>query len=150
MLDAFEATPAALYNGRYDLLACNDSYGALFPRLLGAHGIERNVLWQIYANPDGGAIVTDEDVCASMVSTLHANYANHLGEPMWEQLVAALCAASSDFAAMWADHPISDPGPPVTKAFTIWGVGTVRVRGSGFLNADQHPHRGPIARRNGC
>jgi hypothetical protein len=132
VLDAFDGTPAALYNGKYDVLACNDAYGALFPHLLGADGIRRNALWQIYAGTGGGTPITDEDVCASMISTMRANYANHLGDPAWEELIEALCAASADFAAKWAAHPIADPGPPVTKAFTIWGVGTVRVRGTGF------------------
>ena len=51
VMDALDPSPAAVYNGKYDLLACNESYAALFPYLVEATGIERNALWQIYARP---------------------------------------------------------------------------------------------------
>ncbi|HEU5005992.1 MAG TPA: helix-turn-helix transcriptional regulator [Jatrophihabitantaceae bacterium] len=132
VLDALDPTPAAVYNGKYDLLGCNESYAALFPYLARATGIERNALWQIYGRPDGTSPVTDIDVCHSMVATLRANYANHLGEPDWVELIDGMCAANPEFARLWADHPIADPSPPVTKAFDCFGLGTVRVRGTGF------------------
>jgi len=132
VLDALDPTPAAVYNGKYDLLGCNESYAALFPYLAGATGIERNALWQIYGRPDGTSPVTDIDVCHSMVATLRANYAYHLGEPDWVELIEAMCATNPEFARLWADHPIADPGPPVTKAFECFGLGTVRVRATGF------------------
>ena len=133
VLDALDPAPAAAYNGKYDLLASNESYAALFPALVTATGIERNALWQIYANPNGNSPVTDEDVCASMVARLRANYANHLGDVSWTDFIETLCAANPQFAQMWDTHPIPDPGGlPVTKAFKCFGLGTVRVRASGF------------------
>lgn len=131
VLDALDPSPACVYNGKYDLLACNESYAALFPYLVEATGIERNALWQMYARP-GTPAVTDPDVCASMVAILRANYANHVGEPEWTGLIETLCAANPEFARLWADHPIGDPAPPVTKAFECFGMGTVRVRATGF------------------
>jgi len=132
VLDALDPTPAAIYNGKYDLLGCNESYAALFPYLTLASGLERNALWQIYGRPDGTSPMTDADVCQSMIARLRANYANHLGEPDWVELIESLCAANPEFARLWADHPIADPGPPVTKAFDCFGLGTVRVRATGF------------------
>src|SRR3954471_22409604 len=79
VLDALDPSPACVYNGKYDLLACNESFAALFPELVDATGIERNALWQIYGRPCGVSPVRDIDVCAAMVATLRANYANHLG-----------------------------------------------------------------------
>src|SRR5882757_5088113 len=49
VLDALEPKPACVYNGKYDLLACNESYAAMFPELATADGRERNALWQIFA-----------------------------------------------------------------------------------------------------
>src|SRR4051794_22354240 len=85
VLDALDPSPACVYNGKYDLLACNESYAALFPYLVEATGIERNALWQMYARPSGNPPVTDPDVCASMIAMLRSNYANHVGEPEWVQ-----------------------------------------------------------------
>jgi hypothetical protein len=55
-----------------------------------------------------------------------------VGEPAWTELIDTVCAASPAFARLWAEHPITDPGPPLTKSFTCFGLGTVRVRASGF------------------
>jgi transcriptional regulator with XRE-family HTH domain len=131
VLDALDPSPACVYNGKYDLLACNEAYAALFPYLVEATGIRRNALWQMYAGPKP-APVTDLDVCTSMIATLRANYANHVGEPAWVELIDTLCAANPEFARLWAEHPIAEPGLPVTKAFKCFGLGTVRVRATGF------------------
>jgi transcriptional regulator with XRE-family HTH domain len=132
VLDALDPSPACVYNGKYDLIACNESYGALFPYLVGATGIERNALWQMYARPGGPAPVTDPEVCASMIAILRANYANHVGEPEWTRLIKTLCGANAEFERLWSEHPIADPLPPTTKAFECYGLGTVRVRATGF------------------
>lgn len=132
VLDALDPTPAGIYNGKYDLLACNRAYAALFPYLVEASGIERNALWQMYALRSARPPVTDPDVCHYMVAVLRANYANHVGEPDWVELIEALCASSDEFARLWAEHPISDAPAPTKKAFYCFGLGTVRVRGSGF------------------
>jgi transcriptional regulator with XRE-family HTH domain len=132
VLDALDPSPACVYNGKYDLLACNQSYAALFPYLVDASGIERNALWQIYGHASTVRPVVDTEVCAAMVATLRTNYANHLGEPEWVELIESLCSANAEFAELWAAHPVADPGPPVTKAFQCFGLGTVRVRATGF------------------
>jgi transcriptional regulator with XRE-family HTH domain len=133
VLDALEPTPAAAYSGKFDLLASNESYAALFPHLVRATGIERNALWQIYARPDRDSPVTDIDVCASMIGRLKANFVNHMDDPEWTGLVAELCAASEDFARLWAEHPIAEPGgQPLRKSFNCFGFGVVRVRATGF------------------
>jgi transcriptional regulator with XRE-family HTH domain len=131
VLDALDPSPACVYNGKYDLLAGNESYAALFPYLVDATGIERNALWQIYARP-ADSPVTDTEICHYMIAMLRANYANHVGEPEWTGLIDALCEANHEFAELWAEHPIADPGPPTTKAFECYGLGTVRVRATGF------------------
>ncbi|MGH8960726.1 MAG: helix-turn-helix transcriptional regulator [Jatrophihabitantaceae bacterium] len=133
VIDALDPSPAAIYNGKYDLLACNESYAALFPYLVEATGIERNALWQMYGRPGGQSPVTDIDVCSSMIATLRSNYATHVGEPEWTDLIDTLCAANPEFARLWAEHPIADATHyPVAKAFNCFGLGTVRVRASGF------------------
>jgi transcriptional regulator with XRE-family HTH domain len=132
VLDALDPSPACAYSGKYDLLACNETYAALFPGLVDATGIERNAMWQIYARPAVHSPVTDPDVCGAMISTLRANYANHVGDPAWTELIEALCKANAQFAELWAAHPIAEPGPPLTKSFECFGLGTVRVRTTGF------------------
>jgi hypothetical protein len=132
VLDALDPSPACVYNGRYDLLACNESYAALFPFAAEATGMERNALYQIYVAPDGIRPVVDETICTTMVAMLRANYALHVGEPDWVEFIDTLCAANADFAALWAEHPILDAPPVSSKAFDCFGLGTVRVRATAF------------------
>jgi hypothetical protein len=86
----------------------------------------------MYARPGGPSPVTDPDVCASMIAILRTNYANHVGEPDWVELIETLCAANAEFGRLWAEHPIADPGPPLTKSFECFGLGVVRVRATAF------------------
>ncbi len=132
VLDALDPSPACIYNGKYDLLACNESYAALFPYLVEATGIERNALWQMYARAGSPPPVTDPDVCRSMIAMLRADYANHVGESDWTHLIETLCSANEEFERLWSEHPIADLGPPVAKAFECFGLGTVWVRATGF------------------
>ncbi|HVU92438.1 MAG TPA: helix-turn-helix transcriptional regulator [Jatrophihabitans sp.] len=132
VLDALDPSPACVYNGKYDLMASNASFAALFPMLVDASGIERNALWQVYGRRGGFSPVRDVDICAGMVATLRANYANHVGEPEWVELVEALQEANPEFARLWAEHLIVDQSPAITKEFNCYGLGTVRVRATGF------------------
>lgn len=131
VLDALDPTPAGVYDGKFDLLAGNAAYAALFPGLVEAEGIERNVLWRLYLGPSGPTL-TDPDIRASMVALVRTNYANHIGEPAWTGLIETLCAGSDGFAKLWAAHPVAELGKPMSKAFDIVGGGTVRVRATAF------------------
>jgi MmyB-like transcription regulator ligand binding domain len=86
----------------------------------------------VYGRPGGRSPVIDAEVCSMMIATLRANYANHIDDPLWTALIEALCAANPEFARLWAEHPIIDPMPPTTKSFECFGLGTVRVRATGF------------------
>jgi transcriptional regulator with XRE-family HTH domain len=129
VLDALEPNPACVYNGKYDLLACNESYAALFPPIAVAAGIERNALWQIFAM--GNCPVQTDGLLPHMVAIARANYARHVGEPQWRDFVERLSAESDDFAAMWASHQVAAPMPQV-KSFDGDALGVVNVRTSSF------------------
>jgi transcriptional regulator with XRE-family HTH domain len=129
VLDALEPLPACVYNGKYDLLACNKSYAAVFPQALTATGRERNALWQSFAL--GNRPLPDTGVLAHMVATLRANYARHIGEPEWTQFAEQLCAASDEFAALWARHQVAEPVPQI-KSFICPDVGQLDLRTSGY------------------
>lgn len=129
ILDALEPLPACVYDGKYDLLAANGTYGVLFPGLVRATGMERNALWQMFvAHPRMGEAL---EMLPHMVALLRAGFARHLGEPDWELLVARLNAASPAFAEMWATHSVAEPLPQ-PKSFDCPGVGTVRLTSTSF------------------
>jgi transcriptional regulator with XRE-family HTH domain len=135
VLDALGATAACVYNGKYDLLACNETYAALFPNLATATGCERNALWQIFTMRK--CPLLNVDVLPHMVAVLRANYARHVGEPQWTDFVAALSAASKKFAELWATHQVAAPMPAI-KWFQADDGTTIDMRTTG-LHVDGMP-----------
>ena len=52
ILDTLSPMPASVLNERFDLLAWNAPYEALWPGVTGAAPGERNILWQSFTYPD--------------------------------------------------------------------------------------------------
>lgn len=129
VLDALEPLPACVYNGKYDVLACNEPYAAMFPQIVAASGRERNALWQIFAL--NNCPLRDTGTVAHMVSRLRAGSARHIGEPEWTRFVDELCARSDEFAALWASHDVAEPVPQI-KSFELSDVGQVDLRTSAY------------------
>jgi transcriptional regulator with XRE-family HTH domain len=110
ILDGLVPLPAVVYNGRYDVLASNATYAALFPGITHAPRAERNVLWQVFTMPACCTVFADrEGELRNLVATFRGAFGRHLGEPAWTSFVDRLAAASPDFAAMWARHEVASP-----------------------------------------
>src|SRR5690242_1809296 len=52
ILDTLAPMPACVLNERFDLLAWNAAYAALWPGVIGAAPGERNVLWLVFTHAD--------------------------------------------------------------------------------------------------
>jgi transcriptional regulator with XRE-family HTH domain len=127
ILDSLDPLPAAVYNSRYDLLAWNRTYGALFPKLVSSRGCERNVLWHIFVSPACcNQFVNRDTEMPRMVATLRGYFGRHVGEPAWTEFVRRLSAASAEFAQMWAAQEVAGPSRH-TKIFRHAAVGTVQL-----------------------
>jgi transcriptional regulator with XRE-family HTH domain len=111
ILDNLVPLPASVYNGRYDLVAWNRTYAALFPGMVEAPVAERNALWQMFTVPGCCAAIANKDAeLPAMVATFRAAFGRHLGEPAWTGFVRRLSEASPAFARMWAEHDVAGPG----------------------------------------
>jgi transcriptional regulator with XRE-family HTH domain len=110
ILDALAPMPAQLSNSRYDLLAWNASYAALFPGVVSAPPGERNTLWQIFTMRECcNGLLNRQEEYAPLVAALRSAFGRHLGDPGWQDFVDRLSAASPLFAAMWASHDVARP-----------------------------------------
>ena len=132
VLDAFPAVPASVVNERFDLLAWNDMYARIYPKLVSAPVSERNTLLVTLTQPDccnpvGSAGI----VCDAMIGQLRAAYGRHVGDPAWTHFIRGLEAVSPAFAKAWAAHDVAQPKAWV-KAFRHPGVGVVRVTTTSF------------------
>jgi hypothetical protein len=125
-------TPTCVVTDRYDLLAWNDLYASVFPRVTSAPAADRNTLLHSFTSPPCCSPFADQDAyCTSMVGTLRAAYAKHVGDPAWTQFIRRLEAESPRFAAVWAEHGISEPGSFV-KALRHPAVGRLTVISTSF------------------
>jgi transcriptional regulator with XRE-family HTH domain len=114
VLDALVPVPAVIYNGRYDAIAWNATYAALFPGLTSAPPDRRNVLWQMFTVPACCSAIGNRDAeVQTMVATFRAAFARHMTEPAWTSFVARLSAVSPEFAALWAKHEVASPSTRV-------------------------------------
>jgi hypothetical protein len=110
ILDALAPIPASVASSRYDVLAWNQPYGVLFPRMVAAPPGERNTIWQIFTMPECcNGLLNRAEEYGPLVAALRAAFARHLAESEWVEFVDRLCAASPLFATMWASHDVARP-----------------------------------------
>jgi len=130
ILDALDPLPAAVANGRYDVLAHNTTYDALFPGVTrpSGPGRRRNAMWCAFTVPDCcNPFLNRAEELPRMVGVLRGAYGRHLGEPAWEEYIRDLAAASPDFRELWARQEVA---PPRTsrKVFRHAAVGEMVFR----------------------
>ncbi|MFF2349069.1 helix-turn-helix transcriptional regulator [Kitasatospora sp. NPDC058115] len=128
ILDALVPLPAAVSNSRYDVLAWNSSYAALF-----ATGRTRttdgrfNSLWCTVTSPACcNPFLNRDEQLPQMVAVLRGAYGRHVGEPAWEEYVRSLLEASAEFRELWARQEVSSRSTSL-KVFRHPGVGVMRL-----------------------
>jgi transcriptional regulator with XRE-family HTH domain len=120
ILDQLVPMPANVVTERFDILAWNAAYAALFPPPAdtvpyntgpaGQGRQERNSLLYCFTQPGCcSAIENHADQRAAMVAQLRAAYGRHVGDPAWTGFIRRMEAASPEFAAMWATQDVAQP-----------------------------------------
>jgi transcriptional regulator with XRE-family HTH domain len=137
IIDALAPRPAVVYNSRYDILAANPAYRDLVSLEAGPAGTA-NALWELFTAPEEDCpLVFRETELPVMVATLRSAYGLHAGEPVWEDFVRALSAASPLFARLWESGDVAEPGRRV-KVFRHAELGELRMT-SVSLSVDGMP-----------
>jgi transcriptional regulator with XRE-family HTH domain len=131
ILDALPL-PACVVTERFDLLAWNPVYAAIFPGVTSAPADERNTLLSAFtASPCCAPWDNQGLACTTMVGQLRAAYSKHLGDPAWTHFIRRLEAESPAFAESWAAHDVAQPTGMV-KNLRHPGVGRIIVASSSF------------------
>jgi transcriptional regulator with XRE-family HTH domain len=124
--------PACVVTERFDLLAWNAVYAALFPAVTSAPPAERNTLLSVFTSlPCCAPYDNHQASCATMVGQLRVAYGKHVGDPAWTHFIRRLEAESPAFAEAWAAHDVAQPTGMV-KNLRHPGVGRVTVSSTSF------------------
>jgi MmyB-like transcription regulator ligand binding domain len=126
LLRQVEPYPAAVQNARWDILAFNRSYDALF-------GLEsvpvrnRNAALLYFTDPGRRDLRPDwEDGAALVVGRLRAAMTRHGSEAAWTALLTRLREASPEFARLWDQDSTADCGS-VPERFVHPVAGRLRL-----------------------
>jgi transcriptional regulator with XRE-family HTH domain len=127
--------PASVVTERFDLLAWNRVYAALFPRLTQASASERNTLLSCLIGPACCSPVPEQDKYSAMlIAQLRVAYGKHVGDPAWTHFIRRLEALSPTFAALWAAHDVAQPSSH-TKTFRHPTLGLITTKSTSFAVA---------------
>jgi transcriptional regulator with XRE-family HTH domain len=124
--------PASVLTERFDLLAWNKVYAALFPRLVALPASERNTLLSCLTGPTCCSPLPEQDkYSATLIAQLRNAYGKHIGDPAWTHFIRRLEALSPVFAEIWAAHDVA-PAASHTKRFRHPTLGEITTKSTNF------------------
>jgi transcriptional regulator with XRE-family HTH domain len=112
VLRSLDPLPAVLINGRFDIIETNDAHEEMFWNWHSLPCVHKNLLWCAITEPRAREIFLnyDEEI-PYMVARVRAAYAQHIGDPEWDEDIRRLAVLSREFADLWARHEVAGPAP---------------------------------------
>jgi transcriptional regulator with XRE-family HTH domain len=125
-LAALEPCPAYVIGPRWDILAWNRTQAVLAPTFVAAEVEDRNLVWQLFTNPEVRALVGDwETEARRILSQFRAETVPIRDDPGVKDLVVKLKAGSAEFAEWWPRHDVAG-FEPRERTFNHPVVGNLR------------------------
>jgi hypothetical protein len=104
------AYPAALTNGRLDVIDHNAAHSDLFWDWHSMPCIHKNLLWCAITEPKARERFLNYDTeVRFLVARLRAGYGSNVGDPEWEENIARLSRLSPEFQRLWSRHEVAQP-----------------------------------------
>jgi transcriptional regulator with XRE-family HTH domain len=108
LIESMEPAPAYVLGPRWEFLAWNAAQARLYPRINELEGLERNLLWVLFADPFTKELIVDWDIHSRQaLAEFRAGTATLRGDGELAELVERLSATSDEFAAWWPEHDVS-------------------------------------------
>jgi transcriptional regulator with XRE-family HTH domain len=104
-------SPACILGRRWDYLAWNGAFAAVFCDPMKYPEGRRNNLWSIFTDSVRRQRMSDwEEGARNALARFRADNARHLGDPDFEELIEALRDASEEFRCWWKRHEVARSG----------------------------------------
>ncbi|MEU1369185.1 helix-turn-helix transcriptional regulator [Streptomyces sp. NPDC005803] len=131
LLERLPQTAAFVTSAAFEVLAWNDLAAALMEDFAGLAPKDRNLARRAFLGAARGEVplygVSDAaEFRHHVVAGLRSTLARYPADPTVRELVDELCAASPEFARLWARHDVQ-AAPMLTKTFRHPAVGEITV-----------------------
>jgi transcriptional regulator with XRE-family HTH domain len=111
LIENLGPNPAYVIGRRWDYLAWNRAATVLFGDLGKIPRPQRNHVWLMFTDPSRREMFRDWGQGARLcVAKFRADSARHLGDPAFEELIAALRKTSPEFCKEWKRHEVAHGG----------------------------------------
>jgi transcriptional regulator with XRE-family HTH domain len=111
LVESLDPNPACIIGRRYDFLVWNDAHSAVFGDPSEMPDGRRNLLWSMFMDPERRTLHEDWKTGARrLVARFRAQAARHVGDPDYEDLIAALQESSPEFRGWWELHEVASSG----------------------------------------
>ncbi|HEV2240247.1 MAG TPA: helix-turn-helix transcriptional regulator [Streptosporangiaceae bacterium] len=112
VIRSLDPLPAVLINSRFDIIQTNDAHEEMFWDWHSLPCVHKNLLWCAITEPRAREMFLnyDEEI-PYLVARLRAAYAQHIGDPEWDEDIRRLAVLSPEFAELWARHEVAAPAP---------------------------------------
>ncbi len=108
LIDGFAPAPAYVLGPHWEFAAWNDAQARLYPPIEQLEGVERNLMWAIFADASTRRLIVDWDIHARQVlAEFRAATTAARHDPAMAELVARLEDASAEFRAWWPEHDVA-------------------------------------------
>jgi transcriptional regulator with XRE-family HTH domain len=142
VLAKLDPYPACVQGGKYDLLAYNTALRLLLTDLDDVPRDQRNCVWLAFTHPAWREIIVNwEATAARMVANLRVAMADHVGDPLWRNLVSRLRAVSPEFAELWDRHTVAQVEDSGVRTIRNAIVGELHLEVSNTWLAPRSGHR---------
>jgi transcriptional regulator with XRE-family HTH domain len=127
LVEALHPRPAYLLGPMTRILAWNPAASALLGSPDHLAPERRSLLWMLLVDPgDARDNPGRAGTARNMVARFRSEYAQHAGEPAYEQFIAELREHSSRFVEWWEEHEVNDTQRG-TKTLQHPTLGTLRL-----------------------
>jgi hypothetical protein len=104
-------SPTCLTGRRFDFLAWNEAHSAVFGDPAEMPDGRHNLLWRIFMEPRIRKLHPDwEEGARRIVARFRSEAARHIGDPDFDDLIAALQEGSPEFRKWWELHEVATSG----------------------------------------
>jgi transcriptional regulator with XRE-family HTH domain len=111
LIENLGPNPAYVIGRRWDYLAWNDAATVILGDLSRVPRARRNHAWLTFTDPARRQMFPDWELTSRrLVAKFRADSARHVGDPDFEDLIAALRRTSPEFCSAWSRHEVARGG----------------------------------------